>query len=132
MATLSVTTKAKSDGLFEGMPLALATETAAVVTMEITGLDLTISASSSEWPASGPVTYTMTITNTSGVEYDLPLTVTADAFPTSLFTVDESSVTLDGGTTGFTTDLTAGVLTVTLEAPVEAAPAVITFQVNKS
>lgn len=132
MATLSVTTHAASDGLYDGMPMALETETAAVVTLEIDGLDLAIEADATQWPESGPVTYTMTITNISGIDYDVPLTVTADAFPVSLFAVDVSSVKLNGGTTGFTADVTNGVLMVELEEAVETTPAVITFQVNKN
>lgn len=132
MAQLTIRTASEAEGTYLGLPAALEA-TAVDVLLDYPDLSMTFESDSPAWPSTqSSMGYTITILNESDEDFTLPISVSTDAYPVELVTVDDTSVKLNGGTTGFTASVANGVLTVDLEGVVTAQTnAVITFQVNR-
>lgn len=131
-ATITIRTLSNAAGTFENMPTALTADTAAEVQLEIGGLDITIESENSAWSTSDPMGYTITLTNTTTAPFEAPITVRTDAYPPSICKVDDTSIQVNGETTGFTASVSDGILTINLEDDIAGGgTAAITFQISK-
>ena len=120
--------------MYDGAAMTLANTQAAVVVL-IEDITMTMSAAKTRWADNLPNKYTVTITVTPGgepLELDggSVITFTTDKFDDAV-TVDDTSVAVTGNTASGIA-VAGNVLSLNLtESITDAAPTVITFDVNK-
>ena len=98
----------------------------------INGLTAVKSADKTSW-ADGELTYTLTISNTTGQTYTTP--VITDTLDTSLVTFVPDSVTINGSaatSSEYTYNEGTGLLTVNLSDIATGGNAIVTFKVTKN
>lgn len=105
------------------------TLTSNIVTTEIvTGLTIELKADKEKW-ISGPLTYTITVTNNTGEEYITPNII--DVLEPSTIELIENSVQVNGVDKSYTYDKSTGNLTISLETIPINGTSVITFRVQQ-
>lgn len=124
MATLTNT--ANITGTYGAEALTL---TSNVVTTEIvTGLSIVLSTDKEKW-ISGPLTYTITVTNNTNEDYISP--VIEDILDTSMIELIQNSVMVDNVDKTYTYDSTTGKLSINLDTIPKNSTSVITFRVQQ-
>lgn len=124
----TLTNTVTANGTYDSVPTAL---TATIVTQLVDGLTLTKTADKEMW-ADGTLLYTITINNTTELDYENP--VLTDILDISKISLDESSITINGTpATGsdYTYDSVTGTLTITLDVVEGQSTSAITFRVEK-
>lgn len=131
MPNTVITSNGTTTGLYDGQNITLPTE-ADVTILLADGLTLTMSVDRTVWVDDNPLNFTVTLTNTSELDFVQPLTFKTNAFDTSVVTIDTSSVVVSGNTAG-EVSFTGGVLSVALTENLVAlsGSATITFQLKK-
>jgi hypothetical protein len=135
MANATLTINSKATGVYDNSPMAVqATEAITVILVE--DVVMTISAAKTRWADALPNKYTVTITNTGTMDFDLQdddtIHFETDAFNPTLVTIDQSSVAVTGNTPTNIVVSAGGVLSMDLtEAIVKDTPTIITFDINK-
>lgn len=113
------------NGMYNDIPLTVTSTTA--TTRIVTGLTAVKEADKVLW-LDGQLTYTITITNNAGYDYEAP--VFTDQLDTAKIQLDSSSVLVNDETTPFT--YTNGILSIYLPTILTGQSVVVTFRVNKS
>lgn len=124
MATL--TNSATITGTYGLEALTLTSNT--VTTEIVSGLTIVLAVDKEKW-ISGPLTYTITVTNNTNEEYVSP--VIEDILDTSMVTLIENSVKVDGKDKTYTYDDTSGKLSISLDTLSTNSTSVITFRVQQ-
>lgn len=126
MADTTLSNIANVTGNYDSIPTTLTSE--AVITQIISGLTILKTADKQNW-ASGTLTYTVTISNTSDNSFETP--TFTDTLDPVLIKLVENSVKVNGTDANYTYDDTTGLLTIELETIEKEGSSVITFQVQK-
>lgn len=126
MADVKLSNMASVTGTYDAIPTTI--ETQAVITEIIKGLTITKTADKGTW-VSGNLTYTITITNNAVNPFETP-TVT-DTLDTTLISLVDNSVQVNGAEAQYTYEASTGVLSITLETIAVGSSSVITFQVQQ-
>lgn len=124
MATL--TNSATITGTYGLEALTLTSNT--VTTEIVSGLTIVLAVDKEKW-ISGPLTYTITVTNNTNEEYVSP--VIEDILDTSMVTLIENSVKVDGKDKTYTYDDASGKLSISLDTLSTNSTSVITFRVQQ-
>ena len=110
MADTTLSNIANVTGNYDSIPTTLTSE--AVITQIISGLTILKTADKQNW-ASGTLTYTVTISNTSDNSFETP--TFTDTLDPVLIKLVENSVKVNGTDANYTYDDTTGLLTIELE-----------------
>ena len=131
MADSNLSIQAGSQGTYNGQSLSLSSDLLSVILTD--GLSLTMTADQAVW-ADGVLTFTVVLSNVSGLYPYVAPVVTSVLDPTLIELVDDS-VILDGTAlvldTDYTYDDTTGTLVVDFDDVAIAASSTLTFQVQK-